>query len=646
MTQLAPTTVVQAQAVALVQNLQKRYLNREFKHPEDIERDLKTALTTFLSQVGRPLFVFDEFVLGEPVLSEKMNRIQKMIQDDINILTTQSEYLTAATIFLYNYVNTEILKAKNQNAQAANKLKTLQLYSSSTDPNVIVFGDQFLNDESLDLTKMPVDQRAVIQFPGFLTLGKVTTDTSKILKNAVVTILDSSNGFLGNNQEIDLKSIGVTTAYFDTSIDQQDFAFVAQTDRHANLKHVIDSDPTSWIEYEYYLVAEKDREKAKGFNFTYRKPDPEDPSKEVLVDWGSGPGFTVKEKNTATLDGFQYVPGPDAGVLKLDLQIDLLESFKITSINLTPYAMQDNKNHPILVSKVETSEDSSTWVGIQPNDMWIANDKNLDTVRIADNSVVGDGVWVFPERTVRYIRLQLRQKNPVDSVIGHVYWEAKPKTANSTEMATPSTVGNTGDRTKSVDAGGERKLGPVPPVSNPVTYNDPKYSTVGDLVKRVELFNGKRWGIGVRDIAIDQVGYKTTGIIISKPFKINGVVDRVSLEADVEIPETFPSDGGELWVKFFVSPDDGINWFPISRVQDDFLNIPEIIAFNDPLPEEYRETGVGYHTVSGSVNSVRLKIELSRPAQTGTSTNVAADESLTASSSPIVKSYKLKVSQR
>lgn len=649
MTQLAPTTIVQAQAVSLVRNLQARYLNREFKQPEDIANNLKTALTTFLGQVGRPLFRFEGFELGEPVLSEKMNRLQKMMQDDINILSDQSEYLQAATVFLFNYVNTEIQKAKNENAQASNKLKTLQLYSSAHDPDVIIFGDYFLNDEQLDLTKMPIDQRAIIQYPGFLTLDKATSNSQQILKSADVTILPSSNGFLGNNQEIDLKSVTSPTATFiGTDKIQDDVVFVSQTDRHFQLKGVVDSDPTTWIEYEYYLVSEKDRETAKGFNFTYRTPDPTDASKEILVDWASGPGFTVSSESVSSLNGFKYVPGPDAGVLKLDMQIDLQELRRINSVTLTPYAMQDNKNHPILVSKVETSEDSSTWISVQPTDMWIANDKNLDTARIADSSVTGNGVWVFPERTARYVRFQIRQKNPVESKIGHVYWETKVDTKTTSSTATsPTGILETPVIGKEA-AQGERKLGPVPPVNNPSMYNDPKYVVSGDLIKKVEVFDGKRWGIGIRDVLIDNVAYKTSGIIISKAFKINGIIDRVSLEADVEIPEVFPEDSAQLWVKFFVSPDDGINWFPISRIQDDFLGLPEVIAFNDPLPEEYREVGVGYQSVAGSVNSIRLKVELTRPSQAGEQdANVAStQESLSLSSSPIVRSYKLKVRSR
>lgn len=685
MTQLAPTTLVQSQAVSLIRDLQRRYVSKQIKSPEDVASELKTALTNFLGSLGQPLFEFDPFVEGEPLLSEKINRMFKQLQDDINILSEQTDYIQAGTIFLFNYVNTEILKAQRQNAQASNKLKTLQLYSSAQDNDVIVFGDYFLNEDQIDTTKTPVDSRAAIQYPGFLTLSKATSDADKILNNAKVTILDSSNGFLGNNQELDPRSFNSPAAYYDDKEAQQDLFFIGQDDRHATLEYTVDQDPTTWIEYEYYMVNPEDRIKAQGFNFTYRKPDPADSSKEIQVDWATGPGFSVSQvvklgapgvgnkpvfkdfsgspvepgdrapgrmMSLSAGETFQYIPGQDAGVLKLDIQIELKSLRKINTITLSPYALTDNKNNPILVERVETSEDGSTWVQVNPVNMWIANEKNLETARIADNSVVGSGVWIFAERTVKYIRFQVRQRYPVDCVVGHVYWETKKRIqrqfrGDNVNVDIGSGIGSGGNGVTEIEVGGERAEGPIPTIANPTAYNDPRYSSQGDLVKKVEAFKGKRWAIGIRDVSIDEVLYKPVGTIVSKPFKINGIIDRVALESDIDIPSSFPTSDGELWVKFYISPDDGINWFPISRIQDDFLGIPEILAFNDPLPEEFRELNVGYHNVNSTVNSIRLKIELSRPASTSTDANTASSGSdLNASSTPFVKWYKLKVRKR
>lgn len=659
--------MVQSQAVALVQEMQKRYLAKELKSPEEVSKDLQGMLSNFLETIGQPMFKYDPLVLGEPVLSEKFNRYFQALQNDINILAEQSDYARAGTVFLFNYINTEILKAQQQNAQASNKLRTLQLYSSAQDSDVIVFGDYFLNGDQIDEGKMSAQQQAIIQFPGYLTLGKVTGDATSILNKAVVKVLDSSNGFIGNNQEIDPRSLSDNLRYTDDENRQVDYLFMGEKDNHSKLTDTTDQLPTTWIEYEHYMVTTADRLKAKGFNFTYRKTDVEDTSRDNLVDWATGPGYTVSKVTGVEAilnsigsqpfiveEGFIYNPGADAGVLKLDLQIDLPTTRRINTISLIPYGLKNNTNYPILVEKVETSEDGSTWVGVQPGSVWISNEKNLTTARIADNSVVGSGVWVFSQRSVKYIRFQIRQKNPVDAKVGHVYWETKKGTGK--QVYDPNQLNTEGGEGRFLNltniekknVGGERKEGPIPPIGDPGMYNDPRFSVSGDLIKKTEVFNGKRWAIGIRDIVLDEVLYKPSGVIVSEPFRINGVIDRVSLEADIDIPSSFPSDDGQLWVKFFVSPDDGINWFPISRIQDDYLGIPEILAFNDPLPAEFRESGVGYHTVSGVVNSVRVKVELTRPSKAGDTSakNTASRKDLNVSSTPVVKWYQLKVSRR
>jgi len=315
--------------------------------------------------------------------------------------------------------------------------------------------------------------------------------------------------------------------------------------------------------------------------------------------------------------------------------------------------LQDNKNYPVLVEKVETSEDASVWVPIQPRNVWIANEKNLETARIADDSVVGSGVWLFPDRSVKYIRFQIRQKYSIDAPIGHIYWETKEQVVreyvgDKVNVGIGESGGSGGGGVVETTVGGERAEGPIPTTVDPTKYNDPRYTATGNLVKKVEQFDGRRWAIGIRDIDVNETLYNPKGAVVSNPYRINGIIDRVAIEAEIDIPSTFSSDEGEQWVKFYVSPDDGINWFPISRIKDDFLGIQEILAFNDPLPEEFREQGVAYHSVDTVVNSLRVKIDISRPSQSNdTVANVSStDTDLSASSTPDVRWYKLKVRKR
>jgi hypothetical protein len=154
----------------------------------------------------------------------------------------------------------------------------------------------------------------------------------------------------------------------------------------------------------------------------------------------------------------------------------------------------------------------------------------------------------------------------------------------------------------------------------------------GETIRKKEYFIGKRWAIGIRDIGVEELKYNPSGIMVSKLFKFNGVVDRVALEANTVIPNTFTLGSGQ-WVKYYVSPDDGITWVPISNIYDSVMGVKEIVAFNDPLPSEFREENITYKNVNNLVTSLRVKIEMSRPEEL-------------VSSSPVVRWYKLKVRLR
>ena len=676
MTQLAPTTIVQSQAVALIRSLLTKYNATEIKDNAAVKTQLRDILTQFLNKVGRPLADFEPFVPGEPILSEKMARLIHGMESDINILLEQSEFSQAATVFLFNYITTEVEKAKRENSQTANKFKTLQLYSSARDENVIVFGDYFKTDEMIDWSQVPSAERASIQFPGHVTLPRVPSNAQKLLEKATVTVLDSSNGFLGNNQELDPVSFSNPALIAEGQDSQTDYVFYAEGNRRAEFKALLDQDPTSWIEYESYLVSAADRQSAKNYGFYYSKTNPTTGQKE-LVDWANGPldvdnkrkeliqaaGPGVKDFDQLLEMSKKFGNSVDAAIkkfllenefntLKFDFQVDLKTVTKINTITLRPYGLVDNKNYPIKVEVVETSENGNDWVAVLPQDVWIANEINAQAARAADSATISSGVWIFPERSAQYIRFRLRQPRPVDAKIGHIYWETKKKTVREIKQiilnpnsATPTM---TSEVTEKI-VGGDRQEGPIPTVANPIAYHKDSMVQSGDLVKKVEHFSGKRWAIGIRDISIEQSIYGQKASLVSKPYKINGIVDRVALEADIQVPSTFTYEEGKLWVKFFVSPNDGISWYPISRIQDDFLLLPEIIAFNDPLPEEFREAGVKYYNVSGAVNSLRVKIEISRPGSAVNASNPTAastQNDIYASSTPILHSYKLKVRKR
>lgn len=389
----------------------------------------------------------------------------------------------------------------------------------------------------------------------------------QLAPSADVTVLPASNGFLGNLHEL--------------SENQGDLTFKAELDPHLDLRALVDGEPNSWIEYEHWLVDEADRLRAGNKGFAYQRVTATGGLEPV--DWGSGP------------------PG---GVLRMFVEYDLHSPQPVNFISLVPFGLEDNANHPIKVAKIETSRDGTDWQPVRPENVFVGAATNLQAARAAEDVIVGEAVWAFAGRVTRYIRIALEQPQPITRRMGHIYY---------------------------IDKAGQRVDVPAPLVSDPTSIYDPHRRVSGEVTQQREAFTAKRWVIGLRDITVSHFQYAEESLAVSRPLRVGGVVDRVSLEADVTIPPEYGDS--EPWILFFISPDDGVSWFPINRVQDDFLGIPEILAFNDPLPEEFREIGVSYHNVPGAVTTLRLKVVLRRPADLP-------------STSPVLHDYHLKVRRR
>lgn len=609
MTQLSPTNLFTSQLVSKVIQFRADYGAGKFKTVDDVISNLKDIITQLNDNAHAPLTEYEPVAKGEPPLSEKMNRFWRSLQYDITNIEDQLIVLQASSLFLHNFYANELQKATNKNAQASNKLKTLQLYASAHDPNIITFGDHFRNQDFIDTTLTTPAQLVSLDVPGHVTLGR-SGDISNLSKTASVKILGTSNGFLGNNQEINDPSKAPVAASNHVPL----YTFAAQTNRHADLKTITDSDPTTWIEYESNKVSELDRATAKNLNFVYQVPAAAGTESDTpqLIDWAQG---------------------PPQGVLKLDLEFDLKGPHIINRIAYTPFGLQGDINYPVKVKAVQISSTGTNWTVITPQDVFIGTDVNLKAANTADNVTINTAEWLFPETEVRYIRISIEQSNPVSSNIGHLYYTNKTsQTTSVTE--TPDLAQIIGVKLETVEntTSFTRVQGPIPPITNPaVYYKNNNTSVQSNYLQNVEYFTGKRWAIGIRDCLIQEVKYQTSSVFVSKAFNINGIVDRVSIDANVDIPKAFSN--AESWVKFYVSPDNGVNWYQISRIQDDFLGIPEIVAFNDPLPTQFQESGVAYHTTQSSVSSLRIKVEISRPTDQ-------------ASSSPVLKSYTLKVRKR
>lgn len=620
MTQLYPSTEYESKAVALIMEMRNFILDAESKlTSEEVAAKFRDIQSKFSQVIGKPLTEYEPFVKGEPLKSDKVNRFISNLQKDINILEEQVELIRATSLFIHNTMNNELDTAKNKNAAAINKLKSLQLYTSAQNNEITIFGDYFKNDSQIDYDGLDQKSRALIDSERRLTLSKVNISSENPLSRSVIRILPTSTGIPGRLVEVEELSRATVV---NPTTQEPMYRFKSQVDARSNLLYLTDESPATWFEYEKNLVSEQDRVNARNLNFTY-----------TVAERNTDRGVAEVKYPVPVGEKIDWANGPINGVLNLDLEFELDQVRTINEITYTPFGLEDNKNGPVLVKYVETSLDKNEWEKLSPSNVYIAQDASLNTARLANEVVVGTARWDVPSDQVRYIRFHIEQKNPIDTKIGHLYYTTPRKIVRRFD--------NTIDPPDFIEelVGGDRAQGPTPTTSAPTKFYSPSFSLVDSpdqnltagLVKRVEVFDGKRWAIGIRDISAKKVEYSLSGSIISKPFRIGGIVDRVSIDSSVFIPETFSPE--TLWVKYYVSPNDGVNWFPISRIQDDYLGLPEILAFNDTIPVEFRESNVGYYTVAGQVNSLRVKIELLRPSDEPNKT-------------PVVHWYRLKVKRK
>jgi len=593
-TQLSPNTSIYSKALSRLRDVNRNYSLGNLKTPEDYIAAINDIAHQLLSEGEKPHLFYDFIEHGEPPLSREYNRFWESMSSDVTIAYDQINYLKAHVINGYNLSTAEIKKARNENARVKGKLKTLQLYSTSVDNGIRIFGDFFTNFDFIDLEKTPNSERAELANYGLITLGK-TNEVENLLNNAVVTVDDESNGFLGRNQEIS----NPESAPIDPVTNTAYYTFTAENASYNDMNAILDDNPDTWLEYEHNWVDNATRESVGNIDFRYR--DDRDNAEEPYLDWASG---------------------PEDGVLKLVLNFDLQSVKKASRIVFIPHKVSPYGLHPIRIKNVTVSPNGADWTRVSNKTVWVGTDINISGISANEEIVIGSAVWEFDEQTIRYAKMEIEQIWPIQSNIGHMYFQDQSAvTLERDENGESIYLYTASDRIE----------GPVPPVSDIGKYYDPTYASSKNLIQFREYFEGQRWVIGIKDISIESVRYNETSTIISKPFRIDGEVDRITIDADYDIPPSFASD--QKWVKFYVSTNNGLDWYQISDIRDSSLDIPEIIAFNDPLPAEFREQGVAYYNTGDRVDSLLVRIDLSRPSDASHST-------------PVVRNYQLKVLKR
>jgi hypothetical protein len=167
-------------------------------------------------------------------------------------------------------------------------------------------------------------------------------------------------------------------------------------------------------------------------------------------------------------------------------------------------------------------------------------------------------------------------------------------------------------------------------VSSQDTKPDNQFYKV-PLVRQEEILNAKRRSIGIRDVTIGHESYSDKAIVVSRQYDTAADIEYLTLSAETGFSGKFNSAIAEN-IKYYISLDDGSKWIQISSIEDPFSSVPEVVAFNQNIDENFRMPGVSYLSqpdIPASVRKFILKIEITKP--TG--------ENIT----PIIYSYKVGV---
>ncbi len=153
------------------------------------------------------------------------------------------------------------------------------------------------------------------------------------------------------------------------------------------------------------------------------------------------------------------------------------------------------------------------------------------------------------------------------------------------------------------------------------------------LKRNFEYLKADRAAIGIRDIFVGYESYADVCEIVSKPYKIYGKLELLSLQVEDYTPVETDSSGeiiGRSKIDYYISVDNGSKWIEISPMEKNFAGIPEVLAFNQNLNTTTSLTQIAYFNspeVPQEINSVIFKAVMKKDR--------------VVNSTPIIYSYKI-----
>ena len=443
------------------------------------------------------------------------------------------------------------------------------------------------------------------------------------------------------------------TRTFQLSTDDEVFLYdsgATDEEKQSNRHRMIDEDPDSYWQVEYVADA---GERLLPW---------------VDVDSGSFP-TTVSE------DALRAAAKTADATLNMDFKVTLVFDMKrarqINWINLNPQYFA--KGDIVEVKSISTSEEGSDFETIEGWDEdkyenTLTADVNEElsqeelsvTLSPSKYSYRGQGVWTFPPKTARYVKVVIEQKVPEVvpyNIVTLTVKETKTTTSKKKNMigvvkrkryestsyqdlvlSYPESLlildGSNmsadffsgGDTTTST--GGQsraKKVGVIAVEMLLGAFNGLiRYGYKTTQRKRFEQievtdeftttqWNRVRYAVGVKELGIFTHSYASASESISMPYFFPRPIKKLHVRADQAVPEEF---GVGTWVEYYVAFGGGSNWqrvLPLHSGEVPTTELPKILNINSTVEPNDRVLTEGYIDVEGSVKEMRTKIIIRRP---------------------------------
>lgn len=400
-------------------------------------------------------------------------------------------------------------------------------------------------------------------------------------------------------------------------------------------------------------------------------------ARRVMLDSNADTYWQVER---VILTDFKNVePGDLDSNLKYDFEVSIViklsEPKTVSALTLDP--MQFGSRAYMEIRNIETSLDGQMWEsipGLHDYNFYniLTDEANKQLTPALTNAVMapskysyeGRGLWIFPTRELRYVRLRIVQRTPIAapyevlilkqqqtvkttkkgfSILG---FGGKSRTKTKTEyrnlelsyveslaVVFGSKDGSALDTGASVKAKSGMNVD-IPGLGNIFSSGSKTTSKSGFNLQSIETAsrtNAVRYVIGIRDFGLLSAVYDTESQYVSKNFDIPSPVRQIQLRAAHTIPDEF---GSGDWIRYLVSVDDGVTWDELAPIEDvpkytGGTRIPTTLLVNSGTPEDAKDDRFGYRDIGQPADKVKVRIELSRPS------NIAG--------SPVVNRYALQV---